>query len=235
MRKPIIGIVSNIGYIEKGPYKKEVLDVNSDYINMIIRNGGIPIIIPAFDSILDIKEFLKNVDGLLLIGGEDISPSCYSRSKEKKSKRDELEIEIYKYFKNHCKPILGICRGLQLINVAEGGTLTNINDSKINHFIEKDGWVNHHEIFIKNKTILKKIMMVDSYTTSSVHHQKISKIGKNVIVSSRSKDDVIESIEVTGKALIIGFQGHIEKCLDNFDKYNDVIKYFIKEAVNDKR
>ena len=57
MKKPIIGIVSNIGYVDKGIYKKEIMDVNSDYVNMIIRNGGIPIIIPAYNSILDIKEF----------------------------------------------------------------------------------------------------------------------------------------------------------------------------------
>lgn len=237
MKRAVIGIVSNLEYIDKGIYKKEVHDVNSDYINMIINNGGIPVIIPFTNEISKIKKFLGNIDGLLLIGGEDISNSCYSDGNQSVSKRDSFEIDIYKYFKKRKKPILGICRGLQLINVAEGGTLSNIDidNSRIKHFIEKDGWINHHEILISKETILGKILNTDNYVVSSVHHQQIDKLGKNVVASSRSKDGVIESIEVEGDTFIIGFQGHIEKCLDNFSKYNDVIKYFIKEAINEER
>ena len=67
MKRAVIGIVSNLEYIDKGIYKKEVHDVNSDYINMIINNGGIPVIIPFTNEISKIKVFLGNIDGLLLI------------------------------------------------------------------------------------------------------------------------------------------------------------------------
>lgn len=234
MKKAIIGIISNIELIEKGKYQKEVHDVNSDYINMIINNGGTPVIIPSYNDISQVKDLLNILDGLLLIGGEDISTSCYSSSPTPKSKRDELEIATYKYFKKLNRPILGICRGLQLINVAEGGTLSNIHKSKIHHFIERDGWINYHEIFIEEKSLLKEILKTNKYVVSSVHHQKIEKLGKKVKVSSRAKDGIIESIEVESGNLIIGFQGHIEKCLDNFERYNNVIRYFIKEAANGK-
>lgn len=235
MKKTIVGIVTNLEFVSKGIYKKEVHDVNSDYINMIINNGGIPVIIPFVNEVSKLTEILNNIDCLLLIGGEDISPSCYSQSKSIKNKRDIFEIEIYNYFKKCKKPILGICRGLQLINVAEGGTLKNIENSQIKHFIDEDGWINHHEIFINDNTRIKRILNVDKYTVSSVHHQKIEKLGQNIIVSSQSEDGIIESIEYTGDSFIMGFQGHIEKCLDNFSKYNDVIKFFIKEAKYEKR
>jgi len=235
MKKPIIGIVSSLEYVDKGIYKKEVYDVNSDYINMILDGGGVPIIIPFNNDIRQIVNLLNNIDGLLLIGGEDISSSCYTSSNEVISKRDQFELEIYHCFKKMKKPILGICRGLQLINVAEGGTLSNIKCSKIKHFIEPDGWINHHEISIYESTILKKILKLEQYITSSVHHQQIEKLGNDVVISSVSDDGVIESIELKGDTFVMAFQGHIEKCLDNFNKYKNVIKYFIKEAKHEKR
>jgi len=235
MGKPIIGIVSNIEYINNGNYKKEVNDVNSDYINMILQNGGVPVILPPANCFTEIIHFVDNLDGLLLIGGEDISEACYSNGTKEKSCRDKFELEIYKYFKEKKKPVLGICRGLQLINVAEGGTLKNIDSSRIHHFIEKDGWINYHEIKIINSTNLKKMLKTDCYCISSVHHQAIDRLGKNVIASSKSMDGIIESIEVSDANFIIAFQGHIEKCLENFIRYQNIIKKFIKEASYEKR
>lgn len=233
MKKPIIGIVSSSEYVDKGIFKKNVFDVNKDYIEMIIKNDAVPIILPYVNDINDLENILKTIDGLLLIGGEDIEEDCYKKGKSK-NPRDSFEIEIYNYLKKSHKPILGICRGLQLINVAEGGTLKNIEETSIHHYIEQDGWVNHHMIEINKNSKLYKIIKNKEYPVSSVHHQKIDKLGNNLIISAKSSDGVIEAIE--GKDdFIIAFQGHIEKCLDNFNKYYDVIKEFVKEAKNEKR
>lgn len=235
MKKPIIGIVSNFEYIPKGTLQKEVHDVNSDYLNMIINGGGIPLIIPFNNSEKDAQNISNIIDGLLLIGGDDISENCYKNNNATGNLRDIFEIKIYKCCKRQQKPILGICRGLQLINVAEKGTLKNINEKNIKHNIESDGWVNHHEIDIVNNTKLKKIINLDKYFVSSVHHQQIEQLGNNLIVSSKSSDGVIESIESNNENFIFGFQGHIEKCLTNLDKYNDIINKFIMEASNENR
>lgn len=232
MSQPIIGIVSNNEYIEKGMYKKPINDVNDDYLNMIYKHGGVPIIIPNTNSLASLKPIIDKIDALLLIGGEDVSKSCYL-GKKSKNPRDNFEIEIYNYFKENKKPILGICRGLQIINVAEGGTLKNIEDSKIEHIIGMDGWINHHEIKIINNTKLKKLIKKSSYTVSSVHHQAIDKLGKSLVISAVANDNVIEAIECSGDAFIIAFQGHIEKCLNNYGEYNNVIKKFIEEARNE--
>ena len=236
MRKPIIGIISNSEYIPKGTFQKKVHDINLDYLNMIIDGGGIPLIIPFNNSINDIETILDKIDGLLLIGGEDISENCYKDNNAAGNLRDIFEIEIYRCCKKQQKPILGICRGLQLINVAENGTLRNIDEKAIlKHSNESDGWINYHEIDIVNNTKLKKIICSDKYFVSSVHHQQIEQLGDNLIISSKSSDGVIESIESNNKNFIFGFQGHIEKCLTNLEKYNDVINEFIMEASNGNR
>jgi len=234
MKKPVIGIVSSKEYIDKGGYKKPVYDVNEDYINLIQKFGGIPIIIPYVVKVKELENFLDNIDGLLLIGGEDISKKCFV-GKKSSNLRDDFEIAIYNYFKEKHRPILGICRGLQLINVAEGGTLKDIVKSKIEHFIGNDGWINYHEIKINEGTKLFQMLNEKIYTVSSVHHQQIEKLGVNLVISAVSNDDVVEAIEIIGDDFILGFQGHIEKCIDNFNKYGNVMKKFIKEANNEKR
>ncbi len=225
MKKPIIGIVANDEYIDKSIYKKLVYDVNDSYIKMISDNGGVPLIIPTCNKLDDYKDLLKTVDGLLLIGGVDVA----------KTKRDLFEIEIYDYFKKSNKPILGICRGLQLINVAEKGTLKDIEETTVEHSIGIDGWVNHHFIDIDKETKLYQIIKETRYPVSSVHHQQVNKLGKNLKVSAVADDGVIEAIESNNNNFLVAFQGHIENILNNFNKYNLVIKEFIKEANNEKR
>ncbi len=212
-------------YVEDGRRKKEIQSVNYDYIQAIQNSGGIPIILTNNNELP--STFLDNIDGLLLIGGEDISEEMYNTNISS-NPRDMLEVSIYNYFKNNNKPILGICRGMQLINVAEGGSLKNIVNTEIEHNLGEDGWVNFHEILIEPDTNTFDIIGSNSYSVSSVHHQQIDRIGKNIIVSARARDGVIEAIEVTGKEFILGVQGHIEKCLTNYPSYKKVFNELIK-------
>lgn len=232
MNQPIVGIVSSNELMEKGMYKKAIHDVNYDYLNMIYKYGGVPIIIPNTNSFVSLKPIIEQIDALLLIGGEDVSDRCFS-GKKSENPRDNFEIDIYNYFKQSKKPILGICRGLQIINVAEGGTLKNIEEDKIEHKIGTDGWVNYHDIKIINNTKLKKLISKTNYTISSVHHQAIDKLGKSLVISAIAYDGVIEAIESFDDTFIIAFQGHIEKCLNNYEAYSRVVKKFIEEAKNE--
>lgn len=232
MEKPVIGIVTGFEYVPKGLFKKGVLDVNLDYVEMF-KNKVIQIFIPYTNELGEIPEIVKGIDGLVLIGGEDMDTRCYKEEKTG-SKKDMFEMEIYRWARKMHKPILGICRGMQVMNVAEGGTLKDISDSTIRHMIDEDGWVNHHEMLIEDKTLLKKLIGEKKYAVSSVHHQCIEKMGSDLIVSGKAEDGVIEAIE-SKDGLVIGFQGHIEKCIDNFNRYNKVIEYFIEEAKNGKR
>jgi len=225
-----IGIVCLEQDIDKNGYKQKVNIVANSYIDILVKNNAIPILLSPQISKNEVVDIVKKIDGMMFIGGEDIKEGYYNSDLNVReiSKRDELEIELYRECKDKRIPILGICRGLQLINVAEGGTLENISDSNIiKHTIDEDGFINYHDIYIEKDSKLKKIMKVDNYSVCSMHHQKIAKLGENLKISAKSEDGVIEAIESKDKNFIMAFQGHIEKNIKNFKKYNNVIKEFL--------
>lgn len=232
-----IGIVCLEQDIDKNGYKQKVNIVANSYIDILVKNNAIPILLSPQISKNEVVDIVKKIDGMMFIGGEDIKEGYYNSDLNVReiSKRDELEIELYRECKDKRIPILGICRGLQLINVAEGGTLENISDSNIiKHTIDEDGFINYHDIYIEKDSKLKKIMKVDNYSVCSMHHQKIAKLGENLKISAKSEDGVIEAIESKDKNFIMAFQGHIEKNIKNFKKYNNVIKEFLDYSTTEE-
>ena len=230
----VIGIVCSELDLDKNGYKQRVNLVANSYIEMLTNHNAVPMQISPQIKKENINEIIKRIDGILFIGGEDIKQGYYNNELMIKeiSKRDELEIELYKRCKENKIPILGICRGLQIINVAEGGTLEDISHkNSILHTIDEDGFINYHEIYIEKDSSLRKIMKVEKYPVCSMHHQKIAKLGKNLKISAKSEDDVIEAIESNDKNFVLAFQGHIEKNLKNFKKYNLVVKEFLNNVV----
>lgn len=142
--------------------------------------------------------------------------------------RDYFEIQLYSISKSLGKSILGICRGMQIINISEGGTLCQNIDTYLEHSIRKDGWIPYHSIKIKKNTILHQLLDIEEYTVSSTHHQCIKKLGMNIVASAYSADGIVEAIELcSDKQKIIGFQGHIENILTNYTEYNKIIKYIL--------
>ena len=231
--KPI-GIVCTEFNVDKNGYKQKVNMVSNAYIEMLTKNDAIPILITPQMEMQRVNEIVEMIGGILFIGGEDIKQGYYDKELMVKeiSKRDEIEIELYKQCKEKKIPILGVCRGLQIINVAEGGTLEEVpTKGSIKHTIDDDGFINYHDIYIEKDSSLKKIMKVDNYSVCSMHHQKIAKLGNNLKISAKSEDGVIEAIESDDKSFVIAFQGHIEKNIKNFKRYDNVIKEFEKDSV----
>lgn len=233
--KPI-GIVCTEFNVDKNGYKQKVNMVSNAYIEMLTKNDAIPILITPQMEMQRVNEIVEMIGGILFIGGEDIKQGYYDKELMVKeiSKRDEIEIELYKQCKEKKIPILGVCRGLQIINVAEGGTLEEVSTKgSIKHTIDDDGFINYHDIYIEKDSSLKKIMKVDNYSVCSMHHQKIAKLGNNLKISAKSEDGVIEAIESDDKSFVIAFQGHIEKNIKNFKRYDNVIKEFLKNVPSD--
>ncbi|MFK4566428.1 gamma-glutamyl-gamma-aminobutyrate hydrolase family protein [Enterococcus sp. UD-01] len=216
--------------------------VNQEYYKILFELGAIPIILPIVKlSTEELEGLIADFDGLLLIGGQDICPNNYGQHNKSEQlyenlsllkpdvKRDMLEISLYHLMKQEAKPILGICRGMQIINVAEGGDLKqNLQNSSINHQIEEDGWINYHEIIIDEKSKLFKLLGRKEYQISSVHHQAIGKLGDGLQVSARALDNIIEGIECcNNQKFILGIQGHCEKILKNYPLYKNIFKEFI--------
>ncbi len=153
-------------------------------------------------------------DGLLIPGGGDIAPILFGQyntgAKNISIEEDILQIEAFHYFKNTQKPILGICKGMQIINVALGGNMIqNLETHKNHEYIDKD---KYHITKALSGSILHKLYG-EYFTTNSAHHQGIDKIADNLYIAQNTSDGVIEGIEHKSSP-IIGVQWHPERMLN---------------------
>lgn len=233
MTKPIIGIVGNI-LINNGPsfsgYERAY--VNNDYVKAVIKAGGVPIILPIVDDEDFIIEQIKTVDGILITGGGDINPLDYGEEPCEKlgyvlPERDKFDFLVIKIASKLNKPILGICKGLQALNVALGGTLyqdlSYIDGCYIKHMQDTRSNAISHTVRIVKNTKLHKIFG-DKVITNSFHHQAVKDLAPDFKISALSKDGVVEGIEKQGEDFIVGVQWHPEMLAANGNL--DMLKLF---------
>jgi len=234
MKKPIIGITSS--YVKHNYYMEGVY-VHHDYHKAVIEAGGIPLILPiAPPDVLD--SYIDMCDGFILSGGEDIDPQFYGSSPHQNigvfyTERDESEIYLTKKLLDETKPVLAICRGMQLLNVVLGGTLiqdipSQVPDS-LQHVQKIDRPKEQHDIsFIGNSKKLHKLFPnTFNLRVNSLHHQAIDKLGRNLLVTSLSEDDIVESVEHISHPFFIGVQWHPESMCQR----SDTMKVLFKELV----
>ncbi|NLK94904.1 MAG: gamma-glutamyl-gamma-aminobutyrate hydrolase family protein [Clostridiales bacterium] len=227
-----------IGVIPLYDTKEDALRMNQDYLNALIDLGAMPYIIP-FTSHEDLlKNYCDEMDGFLFTGGPDINPKLYGEEikeycKEICSVRDEEEVLIYNIVKNMDKPILGICRGHQFLNVMRGGTLyqdidTEVNrKNKINHKQEKPYYETRHKIYIEKDSFLYRKIGADCIKVNSIHHQGIKNLGKGLKVNAVSEDGIIEGFEDPLNRFFVGVQWHPEYLYKKIESCRIIFKEFI--------
>lgn len=237
MKKPIIGISTSQMYDKSGSfsgYKRNY--VNQDYVDAVLKNGGIPVLIP-FNTDLELtKEIIKIVDGLILSGGHDVFPKNYNEEPQMKltevfPERDEFDKVLYFEAKKRDIPILGICRGMQIINVFEGGTLyqdLSYRENTNKHSFELPKQRVHNMNTVKG-TILNSIFG-DSTYVNSFHHQVVKDLGKDLVISATADDKVVEGYEHKTAKFIVGVQFHPEMLIHDFDLANELFKKFINKC-----
>lgn len=207
MKKPIIGITS-MGSASEGKYR-----IGFDYAHRITEASGIPIILtPNENEKETIDQLIMMCDGFLFTGGPDVDPTLYGEDKsdlcgEPNAERDEFELNIIPYILETDKPLFCICRGIQVLNVALGGTLYQDCPCSTLH---SDG---RHIIRLCSKEYKEMFGFIDeAFETNSFHHQSIKELGKGLVVTSISEDDgVIEGVYMPEKRFVIGVQWHPEK------------------------
>lgn len=210
-RRPLIGISTDIN-----PKRTAV---NTAYVQSVILSGGIPYMIPVTDNVEVLRQIVSQLDGIVLTGGEDIQPAYYGDTPDEKLEevspaRDTFDLMILKMATDRNIPILGICRGLQLMNVAFGGTLyqdlPTQHPSAINHRQKESGTIPTHPVSIIKGSKLAEITGQEMLQVNTFHHQAIRKLAPGFKVTAWAPDSVMEAIEAYPVRQILGVQFHPE-------------------------
>lgn len=237
--RPIIGITSDYNDGDRPEFggKIPTCFLRDRYVHAIEATGGIPLILPPLASpSKSARSILERIDGLLLTGsGPDIDPEIYGERrrfpfKTVHPKRFLLERELVRQAKKKGMPILGICGGMQLMNVAAGGSLYQDIKGQIPKAMQHQrGGKPAHLIEVKQGTLLSKILKGDRLRVNSAHHQGVKQVAPGYVVNAEADDGVIEGIEAVGYPFVLGVQWHPE-FLNADDQSETLFKAFLKMA-----
>ncbi|WP_289063800.1 gamma-glutamyl-gamma-aminobutyrate hydrolase family protein [Anaerostipes butyraticus] len=213
MKRPVIGVVPLID-IEKESYW-----MLPGYMEGIRQAGGLPMMMPLTGDRNEIRQMAEMMDGFLFTGGHDVSPSVYGQEEKKWCgeccpERDEMEKVLFWDAMEMDKPILGICRGIQLLNALMGGTLYQDLDkehpSDVIHHQKPPYDVPSHQVEIIEDTPLYELLKVRKLAVNSYHHQAVRKLGTGLCSMAVSEDGLIEAVYVPDKPFVWGVQWHPE-------------------------
>jgi putative glutamine amidotransferase len=223
MNVPLIGVVADRKSASSGAW----VDIPTDglahaYISALQEAGGAPIIFPSLDvHLAEPSRLIDLIDGLFLPGGRDIDAELYTDEAHPSNDpplrvRDELEIALVREARERGLPILGACRGMQVLNVAFGGTLEQHLGDRLDLTPHRAtvGEKTEHPVAIHEGTLLRSITHEDEFDISSHHHQGVDQLGEGLVASASAPDGVIEAIETTDGSFCLGVQWHPEERLD---------------------
>lgn len=197
--------------------------VATEYLNCIQFSGGTPILLSPVSTSQQVDEILSCLRGILLTGGDDVDPTFYGSSRvpeetlETSPERDAFELLLIRKAYERNLPVFGICRGMQIMNVALGGTLhqdiKTAGISTLEH-MQKTPYTNYcHTVTIETRSELARItdyVQGEEYPVNSIHHQAIDAVSDALRISAFSHDGIIEGLEGSEKTFFMGVQWHPE-------------------------
>jgi putative glutamine amidotransferase len=219
MRRPLIAIGCDIAPIS-ATERRERVYIWSPYLDAIARAGGTPLLVPF--QAADLESIVESVDGLVLAGGDDVAPDTYGEQNVAcgellDSRRQAVDLALARLARERSIPILGICLGSQILNVAAGGTLVQDIPSQVPGALEHRGNTGNrkrHVVEVARGSRLAAILGETSVNVNSGHHQAVRDVGHGLSVVAKSSDGIVEAIEDPLLPFHVGVQWHPEEMLE---------------------
>ena len=241
--RPLIGISCSMGQAIYSMHQDNVPQLQhrlgDNYVKAVMEAGGIPVLLPNSTDLSCVEEIAAGLDGFLLSGGGDVDPALFGQRATAQlgavtPRRDDFELALARYIMNETdKPVLGICRGIQVMNVAMGGTLhiDLPSDGKLCHSLTMyPRNVRTHDIRVTAGSMMEDIMEGREGRVNSFHHQAIREVADCFTVTAVSSEDgVIEAVEQPGERFVVGVQWHPEE-LTEFPEAKNLFRSFVKAA-----
>ncbi len=242
MSRPVIGITADRRNesVTGGIRQNVITGVPIEYVDCVVRSDGIPLLLPRTvcdTELLDAT--LDRIDALLLSGGGDLVSLEYGEEPHPATKyqdpvRDRLELALARLAVERRMPVLGICRGLQVLNVALGGTLVQDLPTAVAnpvlHYVYARETVLAHSIDIEPNSLLAQILETTSTAVNSWHHQAVKDVANGLQVTARARDGVVEAIEADDGSPILGVQCHPEDTAADYPLFQKLFDWLVEQA-----
>ncbi len=240
---PVIGVTSTLKKDADSVAQRPLgsfVRADLDYVEGVAQAGGIPVVLPPV--LETAEEVARRIDGLLLCGGSDLDPSYYGEEPIPElgvplPERDAFEMALLDHALRRGTPVFGICRGLQLLNVALGGTLyqdlpSQLGNGSIAHRQQMPKWQWTHEVEVDGGSNVAKIMESTELRVNSYHHQGIKDLAEPLLATARASDGVIEAVESPSLSehWLVGVQWHAEAMRDVGSEHRNLFEAHVAAA-----
>lgn len=233
MKKPLVGIVPLVDE------ERESLWMLPGYMEGLTQAGAIPVMLPLTEDQEDLARLVEELDGVLFSGGHDVDPALYGEGPLPQcgtpcTARDKMEKILVELALEQDKPVLGICRGIQFLNAALGGTLyqdiPTQRPSDLEHHQTPPYDRPVHRVQLKRESPLAKLLGTETLEVNSYHHQGIKTLAPGLEEMARAEDGLIEAVWMPGKRFVWGVQWHPEFSWKTQEASRKILKAFVRAA-----
>ena len=211
------------------------------YMNGILQAGGVPVMLPLTCEAVALDEIAQSYDGFLFPGGQDVTPALYGQKRgencgETCESLDEMSKELFERISRTDKPILGICRGLQLLNVLLGGTLyqdlPTEHPSEVEHHMRPPYDAVTHSVEVAQDSPLHALLGRTSLGVNSYHHQAVQDLSPQLRAMARSEDGLVEAAWMPGRKFLWAFQWHPEFSYKTEEASRRIFRAFVNACAD---
>jgi putative glutamine amidotransferase len=240
--KPLIGVTPdfNAGDRKEWGGREPTYFLRARYVRAVEDLGGIPVVLPLVADLDARRRLLASIDGLLLTGsGPDLAPELYGerqryRFRVMSQRRATFELEMVQLARAADVPVLGICGGMQTLNVAFGGSLYQDIDSQrskpLRHRQASPATELSHAVAIRSGSLLRHIVKTANMRVNSSHHQSVKDVAPSLTASAVAPDGIIEAIESRAQRFLLGIQWHPEFLFDHYPLHRRLFEAFLRAA-----